>query len=560
MNPNNLDFESTDYNLLPPGDSFIPALTEPQGANYFDPNSGHLYLIVKGPSTIEIKTQPIVILKLGMTVPIENFFEANVVGNLAGLLGIDPANIRVTNIVREGSVSGRKKRAEGDVLGMDFEIGPPPATTLGGEFLPPDDSYTTPDTSGTTQNPAYTTVTIPSNTTAWVAPAGHMDYEALAAVSTSLINSFQSGTLDLSSCDGCTPIEGMETTGLNLEAPVQPPEAPPPYSSPEERNQVTDLTYAEQLALNNTAMLEELEPRTFDVPEGLAVADEPEDAAEMQVLAKAVRVYAKTGDGTMIVALGDISDPWKCTVSVQSGPGSGTVMGTTTVEFIEGIATFDDIYMGEAGDDYILQFEVSYPTTSINGTTSLPFNVASRPLGFQFTTEPPLVAQNTTFTVAASVWDAALDIAASASVLSSYSWDCTVALVNGTGTLSGTTEVTLAAGENTATFDDLMMDEPGLSNDLEVACTSSDGSTYLSAISAPFHVHDYPTTGMLRATDVQFTFKGPLQKVEGILANFNSAIGTVSCTGCPAGMAGTRRKREATEKKADLSLWSSPLH
>ena len=33
---------------------------------------------------------------MGVTVPIENFFEANVVGNLASLLGIDPANIRVT--------------------------------------------------------------------------------------------------------------------------------------------------------------------------------------------------------------------------------------------------------------------------------------------------------------------------------------------------------------------------------------------------------------------------------------------------------------------------------
>merc|ERR1740116_197876 len=39
MNPNNLDFESDSYNLLPPDDSFIPALTEPQGANYFDPKS-----------------------------------------------------------------------------------------------------------------------------------------------------------------------------------------------------------------------------------------------------------------------------------------------------------------------------------------------------------------------------------------------------------------------------------------------------------------------------------------------------------------------------------------
>merc|ERR1712117_490286 len=134
MNPNNIDTLESDYALLPPDDTFIPALTEPNGANYFDPNSGHLYLIVKGPSTIEIKTQPIVVLKLGMTVPIENFFEENVVANLAGLLGIDPSNIRVTNIVREGS-TGRKKRPEGDVLGVEFEIGPPPLDDLV-EFYP----------------------------------------------------------------------------------------------------------------------------------------------------------------------------------------------------------------------------------------------------------------------------------------------------------------------------------------------------------------------------------------------------------------------------------------
>ena len=30
-----------------------------------------------------------------------NFFEGDVAGNIAALLGIDPSNIRVTNIVRE---------------------------------------------------------------------------------------------------------------------------------------------------------------------------------------------------------------------------------------------------------------------------------------------------------------------------------------------------------------------------------------------------------------------------------------------------------------------------
>jgi len=550
MNPNNLDFESDSYNLLPPDDSFIPALTEPQGANYFDPNSGHLYLIVKGPATIEIKTQPIVVLKLGMTVPIENFFEENVVGNLAGLLGIDPANIRVTNIVREGSVSGRKKRAEGDIIGVEFAIGPPPADTLGDEFLPEEYTYTTPDTSGTTENPAYTTG-VPATeypTTEWVAPAGHMDFDALAAVSANLVNSFQTGTFDLG-------IEGANITGLGLEAPIQPPEAPPPYTSPEERNQITELTFAEQQALNNSALLEEYESKAFAVPEALAVSDEPEDAAEMRVLARPVTVYAHDENGGMISELGDITDPWLCTVSVLSGPG-GTVMGTTTVEFTDGIATFDDIYMGQAGDDYVLQFEVSYPVTTVTPATSLPFNVAGRPLGIQFTEEAPLVPQNSTFSVTATIWDDALDQAAEPSVLAAYSWDCAIALVN--GTLNGTTEIVVGSGDNMVTFDDLMVEEAGLSYDLEVTCTSSDGSIYLTAMSQPFHVHDYPEVGMLRETDVRFTFKGPLKKVEGILSNFNNAMGTVTCKGCPAGMGG-RKKRDTSSQPLDLDLCFSPL-
>ena len=61
-----------------------------------DPWTGHLHVIIIGPATVDVKTQPVVVLKMGVTVPKENFFEANVVGNLASLLGIDPANIQVT--------------------------------------------------------------------------------------------------------------------------------------------------------------------------------------------------------------------------------------------------------------------------------------------------------------------------------------------------------------------------------------------------------------------------------------------------------------------------------
>ena len=231
-------------------------------------------------------------------------------------------------------------------------------------------------------------------------------------------------------------------------------------------------------------------------------------------------------------------------------------MGTTTVEFTGGIATFDDIYIGQAGDDYVLQFEVSYPVTTVAPATSLPFNVAGRPLGLQFTEEAPLVAQNSTFSVTATIWDDALDQAAEPSVLAAHSWDCSIALVN--GTLNGTTEIVVGPGDNMATFDDIMVEEAGLSYDLEVTCVSSDGGIYLTAQSQPFHVHDYPEVGMLRETDIRFTFKGPLKKVEGILSNFNSAMGTVTCKGCPDGMTG-RKKRDTSSQPLDLDLCLTPL-
>jgi len=522
MMPNNIDTTSEDYNLLPPDDSFIPALTEANGANYFDPNSGHLYLIVKGPSTIEIKTQPIVVLKLGMTVPIENFFEENVVGNLAGLLGIDPSNIRVTNIVREGS-TGRKKRSEGDVIGVEFEIGPPPQDTLV-EFFPEEYTYVTP--SEFTENPAYTTeATVGPTTTPWNEPADYLNYDELQNVQVLLANGFQTGSLGAGL--------GINVTGLTMEEPVIPPAAPPPYEGPEARGQITDITYAELLAINNSATLDLYTPKAFDVPEAVAIANDPEDVFEMKVLSEPVLIYVKDSAGKMISSLGDESDPWICGVTVLSGPG-GSVMGTTTAPFIDGIATFDDIFVDLAGNDYILEFGISYPETTITKAASIPFNVGGRPLGIKFDSPSLLVAQNESFTLAASIWDEALDEAASSDVLSIIGWECSAAL-NG-GNLTGTTNISVPTGDGMVVFDDLIIEETGLNYDIIVECENTATNETISAVTPQFHVHEFPDVGMLRQTVTTFEFKGPLNKVADILSAFEGTMGSVTCKGCPPGV------------------------
>ena len=145
----------------------------------------------------------------------------------------------------------------------------------------------------------------------------------------------------------------------------------------------------------------------------------------------------------MIAALGDESDPWMCSVTVLSGPG-GSVMGTTIAPFVDGIATFDDIFIDQAGNDYILEFGISYPESSVATASSEVFNVAGRPLGLKFDSASILIPQNETFTVSASVWDDALDQPAGPDVLASIGWDCYASLMS--GNLSGTTNITVPAG------------------------------------------------------------------------------------------------------------------
>ena len=151
-------------------------------------------------------------------------------------------------------------------------------------------------------------------------------------VQANLANVFQTGGLGASL--------GLNITGLTMEEPLPEPEAPPPYEGPEARAEVLELTYAEQLALNNTATLEALEPKALAVPDSAAVGFEPDDVEEMKVM-NPVTVYVKDTDGKMISVLGDESDPWTCTVTKING--TGDVMGNTTVPFIDGIATFNEI-------------------------------------------------------------------------------------------------------------------------------------------------------------------------------------------------------------------------
>jgi len=475
---------------------------------------------------------------MGLTVPIENFFEENVVANLAGLLGIDPSNIRVTNIVRENSV-GRKKRDtsdDGPVTGLEFEIGPPPLEDLV-EFMPEEYTYV-PETS-VTPNPAYTTQSTARPTTeAFVEPEGYLNYDMLQNVQAQVTNAFQTGGIEL---------EGIAVGELSMEEPLVPPEAPPPYEGADARAEVTELTFAEQQALANEELLNTYEERTVPVPTSIHLTESsPEDVQEMLVM-NAIQIYVKDDAGKLVTVLGDESDPWEVTVSVINGPGN--VLGNITVPFIGGLATFDGIFVDTMGSDYKFEFTLTYPTT----TTILPvesnmFSVAGRPLGLRFNDFNILQPQNQSFSINASIWDEALDQEADWYVLlegAGNYWECTATLNN--GNFSGTTEVSLVPGEGLVAFDDLIIEEMSLNNIMTIECFGNNTSTTVMATSQLFHIYDAPTTGLLTQINTDFTYNGKISIIQPILDAFSSSMGTIECTGCPAGSISGDKKSVATQ-------------
>ena len=376
--PMNKDFSVTDgHKLFPSDPKYVPSLTAGLNCdNYFDPITGHLYLLVKGPSTCDIKTQPVVILKLGITVPEAEFFNPeSIVANIAGLLGIPAGNIRVTNIVREGSVKRRRRAAE--TLDLQFEIAPAPEEGLNEqEFVPEVVTYTTPaNPSAVTESSVYTTSTTTTPRPLPVVNPNAMDFDALSKVQSKIATTFQAG--------GLSAALNVTVAGMKMEDPIPPPEEPPAYTSPEERAQVLEVTYAETVAAETEAKLETMTKEVdYKIPTFLEIGRQPYDAAEMAPLAFYPYLYVSDADHVQIMAVGNSADPWKIKATKIAGPTDATVLGEVVVPIVDGFANFTSLHLSHMGEGYQLQFSLDFPQgLTLAPIDSIIFSVAARPLG-----------------------------------------------------------------------------------------------------------------------------------------------------------------------------------
>ncbi|HYI00011.1 S8 family serine peptidase, partial [Hyalangium sp.] len=139
-------------------------------------------------------------------------------------------------------------------------------------------------------------------------------------------------------------------------------------------------------------------------------------------------------------------------VSIGNNPAGGTLSGTTTVNAVGGVATFDSLSVDRAGPSYTLVAGASGLYTD----TSVGFDVlVGAPAQLAFTSLPSgFVGSGSVFTARVAVRDAA------GNLITGTPAQVTLSLTNATGaTLSGTTVANTVNG--VATFSGLSVDKAG---------------------------------------------------------------------------------------------------
>ncbi|XP_063605340.1 fibrocystin-L-like [Penaeus indicus] len=353
--PTNIDNSQypANYQLLPESDSFFPSITDPVGTNYLQREEKLLHVVLRGGSVIDITTTPTIILSMGIAVDPDNFFEENLVQNLALLLNIAPENIRVTNIISESS-GRRRKRGASEVVQAEFEIASPPTDASNG----------TSTTSGT--------------------EAEMLTREDLEEIMVEAVNTFQSGV-----CEVCN----FTINTLMVTPPLDEPEVPTGYATPEFGQQITEngTLYSNlQQQEDLLALNQSIEGTAYEQPSASSIEQAvPITVKALTPFADQPVVVILSDEGNPITELGRESDPWMITAFLSGGDSRATLLGNTTVPYEDGAATFRNLGVSLPGQGYNLSFMVTSPDSAPELSVSLDQSFVVEPKTINMKIEAP---------------------------------------------------------------------------------------------------------------------------------------------------------------------------
>jgi hypothetical protein len=193
----------------------------------------------------------------------------------------------------------------------------------------------------------------------------------------------------------------------------------------------------------------------------LVFAIQPGNATAGASLTPAVQVAVTDSAGDTATAFAD-----SVTVTLGANPGGGTLSGTTTVQAVDGIATFANLSIRKAGTGYTL----TAASGALKGATSAAFAIApAAPGALSFVVQPSSATAGATLSPAVAV--AVRDTFGNTVTGAASPVTVAIGANPGDGTLSGTTTVNAVNG--VATFSDLSIQR----------VSTSFGAYYLTAAS-----------------------------------------------------------------------------
>ncbi|KAK4327437.1 hypothetical protein Pmani_002101 [Petrolisthes manimaculis] len=338
--PKNLDTSKLPaYQLLGEGTMYEPTLSDPTGSNYLQRSEKLLHVVLRGGQIVDIKTTPMVILTTGLVVDPNNFYKENVIQNLALLLGVAPENIRVMNVINEGS-TGRRTKMGKEKKTFEMEIVSSPTSSLS------------------------------SNTS--TAPGGNvLSSEQLDQSMSNIVEYYQTGNSDKFNVS-------LDLDEVNVVEAIEPPKESGPKATKEEGSVViegAELFSQIQQKEEEATLNKSLEVVIYDTPTSSIVVDGvPSVVVTYTLFDTSPAITVLNDDGDAVESLGHSSDPWQFTATLIGGDLAATLMGTRTVAYQDGYANFTDLSLDLPGSDYSISFNVTHPDSARSLNVTLPQN------------------------------------------------------------------------------------------------------------------------------------------------------------------------------------------
>ena len=196
----------------------------------------------------------------------------------------------------------------------------------------------------------------------------------------------------------------------------------------------------------------------------LAFTTQPAQTDGNQPIAPAVEVAIQDASANTVTTATDA-----VTVIIGTNGGGGTLSGTTTVNAVNGVATFSDLSLDNAGVGYTLEASA----TGLSSATSDAFDVIFVAAQLAFMTQP--VQTDGDQAIAPAIQVAIQDAFGTTGTTATDAVTVVIGTNAGGGTLSGTTTVNAVNG--VATFSDLSIDDGGGGYTLDASATGLASAT-----------------------------------------------------------------------------------